>query len=215
MSGLFITFEGIEGSGKTTLIKRLVDTLSYMGADIRITREPGGSVLGTSIRKILLTPESDGLSDTAELMLFAADRAQHITEVIVPALNHNMIVLCDRFSDATTAYQGYARGIPLPVIEAVDTAARQGIEPDLTVLLDLPVEVGLPRALSRNEEGGAEEARIDNEDMAFHQRVRTGYLAISDKEKHRFLVLDATNEPARLEQQVISELKKRFPHVVV
>lgn len=215
MSGLFVTFEGIEGSGKTTLIQRLVDTLSYMGVNIRITREPGGSILGSSIREILLAPDNQGLSDTAELMLFAADRAQHITEVIAPALERNMIVLCDRFSDATTAYQGYGRGLPLPMIEAVDAAARQGIEPDLTVLLDLPVEVGLPRALTRNQGDGGREARIDNEDKTFHERVRQGYLDLAQGAPERFLVLDATGDPARLEQQVLREIRKRFPDVVV
>lgn len=214
MSGIFITFEGMEGSGKSTLIALLADTFEKKGIEVAVTREPGGTWLGKSLRKILLDPAGVPPCPLGELFLYAADRAQHVEEKIKPSLNENRVVLCDRFSDATAAYQGYGRGISLDTISLIDREARGGTTPDLTVLLDLPPEVGLRRARSRNElSGDVTETRMDDELPAFHRKVREGYLAISVGEPERFLVLDATKKPEELASSVMQELERRFPHV--
>src|SRR5512145_1232018 len=137
MPGLFITFEGIEGSGKSTQISLLRDHLIRMGRDVVLTREPGGTPIGDQVRKVLLDPANKALDPTAELMLYAASRAQHLREVIRPALASGAVVLCDRFSDATLAYQGYGRGLSVPVIEELDRIVTSGLKPDLTILFDI------------------------------------------------------------------------------
>lgn len=213
-TGLFITFEGMEGSGKTTLISLLAEMLKDRGVKITVTREPGGTFFGKRLRRILLDPAGSSLCSTSELFLFAADRAQHVEEIIKPSLAENRVVLCDRFSDATAAYQGYARGISLETISSVDGEARNGVAPDLTVLLDLPPEEGLKRVRSRHERTGDDtETRMDDELPAFHRKVRNGYLAISDGEPDRFMILNAMEKPEELASQVIQELERRFPHV--
>ena len=151
----------------------------------------------------------------AELMLFAADRAQHVSQVILPALEAGQIVLCDRYSDATIAYQGHGRGIPLDVITAVDNYARSEAIPHMTILLDLPAETGLTRARTRNKESmDSSESRIDEEEMAFHQKVREGYLMLADQEPDRFLVLDAREKPDRMAGLVMDGFRSRFPDAV-
>jgi dTMP kinase len=213
-TGLFITFEGMEGSGKSTLISNLTALLQSRGIEPVVTREPGGTSLGGELRKILLDPAGSELCSMGELFLYAADRAQHIEEVIKPALAENRTVLCDRFSDATAAYQGYGRGVSLEVISVVDREARDGVTPDLTVLLDLPPEEGLKRVRSRNERSGSTtETRMDDEQPAFHRKVREGYLALSAREPDRFLILNAMARPDELASQVIQELERRFPNV--
>jgi len=213
--GIFITFEGIEGSGKSTLLYNVAAALRRTGLDPVMTREPGGTSLGVALRKVLLNPDMENIGSMAELMLFAADRAQHVSEVILPALESCQIVLCDRYSDATAAYQGYGRGIPIDVITSVDNQARGGTIPDMTVLLDLPVEEGLRRARSRNDEApDNSESRIDEEEAAFHRKVREGYLTLARKDPERFLVLDAMNEPDRLEELVMDEFRSRFPDAI-
>jgi len=213
MSGIFITFEGIEGSGKSTLLEKAAAALRRAGVDPVMTREPGGTPLGVALRKVLLDPDMVPIGSMAELMLFAADRAQHVSEVILPALRSGRVVLCDRYSDATAAYQGYGRGIPLDVIASVDEQARQGTTPDMTVLLDLPVEKGLKRARTRNDEAlDASESRIDEEKAAFHRKVRDGYLTLAREEPGRFIILDAANAPDRLEALFMKEFSVRFPH---
>ena len=213
--GIFITFEGIEGSGKSTLLYNVAAALRRTGLDPVMTREPGGTSLGVALRKVLLNPDMENIGSMAELMLFAADRAQHVSEVILPALDSCQIVLCDRYSDATAAYQGYGRGIPIDVITSVDNRARGGAIPDMTVLLDLPVEEGLRRARSRNDEApDNSESRIDEEEAAFHRKVREGYLTLARKDPERFLVLDAMNEPDRLEELVMDEFRSRFPDAI-
>lgn len=214
MRGLFITFEGIEGSGKSTLLNNVATALRRSGQDAVMTREPGGTSLGTALRKVLLNPDMKKIDPMAELMLFAADRAQHVMQVIVPALETGKIVLCDRFSDATFAYQGSGRGIPFEDIIAVDVQARGDTKPHLTVLLDLPVETGLSRVRSRNAgNSDSSESRIDEEEIAFHKRVREGYLRLAGEEPDRILVLDALEKPDRLEKLVTDELHMRFPDV--
>ena len=187
MRGLFITFEGIEGSGKTTLMELVARSLGRRGRDCVLTREPGGTPLGLSLRRVLLDPSAAEISSTAEFMLFAADRAQHVAEVIRPALEDGSFVLCDRFSDATLAYQRYGRGIDQQAIKAVDGQARGETSPDMTVLLDLPVETGLERARQRGRSD-----RIEQEALEFHQRVRTEFLELAQREPQRITIVDAT-----------------------
>lgn len=215
MKGLFITFEGIEGSGKSTLLYNVAAAMRRSGHDPVMTREPGGTSLGVALRKVLLDPEMEKICSMAELMLFAADRAQHVEQVILPALEAGQIVLCDRYSDATIAYQGHGRGLPIEDITAVDRQARKGTAPHMTVLLDLPVQTGLLRARARNDEASdSSESRIDEEEMAFHKRVGEGYLMLAGSQPERFLVLDATEKPERLEELVMAEIRSRFPDAV-
>jgi len=215
MRGIFITFEGIEGSGKSTLLYNVAAALRRSGLDPLMTREPGGTALGVALRKVLLNPDMEKIGSKAELLLFAADRAQHVSQVILPALETGQVVLCDRFSDATAAYQGYGRGIPLDVITAVDNQARNGLKPHRTVLLDLPVETGLTRARLRNDESrDNSESRLDEEEMAFHQRVREGYLILADNEPDRFIVLDALDKQDRMAELVMDDFRSRFPDVL-
>ena len=211
--GIFITFEGIEGSGKTTLIGQVAGFLNRENIDPLLTREPGGTGLGAALRKVLLSPERAGMESMAELMLFGADRAQHVAEVVRPALAAGRMVLCDRFSEATIAYQGYGRGLPMEAVVAVDRAARGETRADLVILLDLPAEAGLSRARARNsEEAGPAETRIDEEELSFHRKVREGYLLLAKKDPGRFIVLDALQGPGELARAVFEELSRRFPH---
>lgn len=213
MSGLFVTFEGIEGSGKTTLLDLVSRNLRERDIHPLLTREPGGTALGIALRNVLLHPEGAGMEGLAELLLFGADRAQHVAEVILPALASGRIVLCDRFSEATLAYQGFGRGIPRETVEAVDRAARGGTRSDMVVLLDLPAEGGLKRARERNLRGAdPSETRIDEEELSFHRRVREGYLLIAKEDPGRFLVLDGRKKPGDLAREVITEMSARFPH---
>ena len=210
--GIFITFEGIEGSGKSTLLYNVAAALRRSGLDPVMTREPGGTSLGVALRKVLLNPEMEKISSMAELMLFAADRAQHVEQVILPAIEAGQIVLCDRYSDATIAYQGHGRGLPVEDIKAVDNQARRGTTPHMTVLLDLPVKTGLLRARTRNDEASDNsESRIDEEEVAFHNRVAEGYLMLAKSQPERFLVLDAREKPEQLEERVMIEIRSRFP----
>jgi dTMP kinase len=189
----FITLEGIEGCGKSTQTPLLVEWLKSKGYEVTVTREPGGTAIGKRIRAILLDPESRGITGLSELLLYSADRAQHISEVIEPALSAGGVVVCDRYSDATAAYQGYGRGQDLELIAGVGEFATRGLMPDLTLLLDLPVEAGLSRAISRNDANGAHrEARFEQEAVEFHERVRKGYLEIACNDPARVKVIDAS-----------------------
>ncbi len=203
MMGPFITFEGIEGSGKSTQIVLLAKYLSAHGKSVMLTREPGGTPIGDQIRKILLDPSNASLDARAELLLYAAGRAQHLAELIVPERRAGRIVLCDRFSDATLAYQGYGRGLDLGLIRSLDKIVTDGIRPDLTILLDIDVAVGLARARGRNSRGGLEaEARFENEDLSFHERVRQGYLALAKQEPGRFQIVDASPDPEAIQNKL-------------
>jgi dTMP kinase len=188
---LFITFEGVEGSGKTTQIQRLKNYFTRKGIPCRVTREPGGCPIAEKIRKVLLNPDHQEMVPISELFLYEAARAQHVKEVIQPFLKKGGVVLCDRFNDATLAYQGYGRRLNLKWIERLNRLSSQGIRPDVTFLLDCPSEVGLSRALQRNLALKQErEGRFEREEIQFHQRVRKGYLAIAKKEPHRMKVID-------------------------
>jgi dTMP kinase len=209
---LFITFEGVEGSGKTTQIQRLKKYLTQKGISCKVTREPGGCPIGEKVRKILLNPDHHEMVPTTELLLYEAARAQHVKEVIKPFLKKGGIVICDRFSDATLAYQGYGRRIDLKWIDRLNLLASQGIKPDVTFLLDCPSDVGLKRALQRNQTLKQErEERFEREEIQFHQRVRKGYLAIAKKEPRRVKVID-TREG---EERVFEKIRKIVDNLII
>jgi dTMP kinase len=203
MKGRFITFEGIEGSGKSTQILLLQQYLQSRGMRVVLTREPGGTAIGNQVRKILLDPANTALDPAAELLLYAASRAQHLREVILPALKGGMVVLCDRFSDATLAYQGYGRGLDLEMILSLDRLVTTGMRPDLTVLFDIDAAAGVARAHGRNRDRGLEaEARFENEEIAFHERVRQGYLTLVRQEPGRIRMVDASPPPEDVQKNV-------------
>lgn len=190
--GFFITFEGVEGCGKTTQIRRLSERLAAAGHATLLTREPGGCRIADKIRSILLDAENRGMVPLTELLLYAAARAQHVAEVIAPALEADTIVLCDRFTDATVAYQHCGRGIERATIEALNALACQSIRPDLTILMDCDAATGLARARSRIEAAsGPREERFELETLQFHDRVRDGYLKLAAAEPDRFLTVNA------------------------
>ncbi|PKN11674.1 MAG: dTMP kinase [Deltaproteobacteria bacterium HGW-Deltaproteobacteria-4] len=196
-----ITCEGIEGSGKSTQILHLAAHLRGQGREVVVTREPGGCPIADAIRRILLDPSNQQLCATAELLLYAAARAQHVEEVIRPALAKDAIVLCDRYIDATIAYQGFGRGLDLTLIKQLNQVASSGLLPDLTLLFDLPVAIGLGRALARNAVAMENEGRFEAESLAFHQRVRDGYLQGASQEE-RFTIIDATGIPEQVTERV-------------
>lgn len=203
MQGAFITFEGIEGSGKSTQISRLLHYLMNSGRPATLTREPGGTPIGDQVRKILLNPANKLLDPTAELLLYAASRAQHLCEVIRPALDAGRVVLCDRFSDATLAYQGYGRGLSLATIRDLDRLVTAGLRPQLTILLDIDAAAGIGRARGRNtREGLHGEARFENEELLFHNRVRDGYLDLAKQESGRIRIVDAARTPEEIQDDV-------------
>lgn len=189
----FITFEGIEGCGKSTQLRLLAARLEQQGFSVVTTREPGGSPIADQIRAILLDAGNSAMTPMAELLLYAAARAQHVEEVIVPALKSGKIVLCDRFTDATVAYQGYGRGLEMSTILELNLLASRSLRPDISILLDCPVETGLSRAKARIENSaGAREERFELEEMAFHEKVRQGYLELAAREPQRFIVVSGS-----------------------
>ena len=185
--GLFITFEGPEGGGKTTQIHRLVDSLRSQGRDVLPLREPGGTTIGEKIRALLLDLAESPMQIETEALLFLAARRELVQDRILPALQAGRIVICDRFADATLAYQGYGRGMDLAALKALNAFATVGLQPDLTLLLDLPVESGL----QRRKMDPADWNRFDAASLAFHQQVRQGYLALAGAEPGRWRVIDA------------------------
>jgi len=187
MKGLFISFEGIEGTGKTIQSKLLCEYLIKKGFKVLLTEEPGGTRIGRTIRDILLSVDNIEITPLTELFLYNASRIQHIKEVILPAIKQGMVVITDRFSDSTVAYQGYGRGIELHLINSFEHIATEGLRPDKTILLDLDVEIGLQRNKGINKED-----RIELEDITFHKRVRDGYYALAAKEPERIHVIDAS-----------------------
>ncbi len=188
--GLFITFEGIDGCGKTTQFRMLGAWLRDRGMEVVETVEPGGTAIGQQIRKILLDPANAEIQPRTELLLYFASRAQNVEQVIRPGLDAGRIVLCDRFTDSTLVYQGAGRGLDVSVVLELDLIACRGLKPDLTFLIDIDLDTSLMRAKRRNERVGASESRIDEESAAFHERVRQGYLALAETEPERFVVID-------------------------
>lgn len=205
---MFISFEGIEGCGKTTQVHRLSCRLEGLGIPVLSTREPGGTSVGREIRAILLDARNQHLSPLAELFLYAADRSQHMDEVVRPALAKGKWVLCDRFFDATTVYQGYSRGLDMRLIRLLNETATGGLLPDITFLLDCPVDIGLRRAIHRNKEQDMEgQDRFEQERKQFHESVREGYLRLSVKEKDRFIVIDATLEEKEMDAVIYAHIR--------
>lgn len=189
---VFITFEGIEGCGKTTQVGKASDYLKKKGIPFLCTVEPGGTGVGEELRNILLNKVSLRIHQMTELFLFAADRIQHVEEVILPALRSGTVVLCDRFADATVAYQGYGRELDIDVVRAVNRWASGSATPDMTILIDLPVEVGLERAKNRSVRLETPDDRFERERVEFHRRVRAGYLRLAGEEPDRFRLIDGT-----------------------
>ena len=189
---LFITFEGSDGSGKTTQMQFLTEWLQKQGYNVLTTREPGGTPIGEEIRKVLLDPEIKEIPPLAEVCLFSISRAMLVNQVIRPGLERGYIVLCDRYADSTLAYQGYGHGLDLEMLHAITALATGGLKPDLTIYLDIDVEEGLRRKLAAHKASRAEWNRLDRQEMAFHRRVREGYLQMAARKPDRWLVIDAT-----------------------
>jgi len=206
---MFITLEGGEGAGKTTQILHLAGFLTERGLKCILTREPGGTDLGKKIRALLLNPDNAGMAPETELLLYMADRAEHIRTVIRPALAEGKTVLCDRFFDATLVYQGAARGLSPEWTAQLHALVFAGLTPDLTLLLDLPPEVGLARARRQLEKGArsAQESRFEDEALAFHQRVRDGYLELARRQSDRFRVIDAAQDETRVREDIRSAVE--------
>ena len=191
MAGAFITFEGIDGSGKSTQLRMLASVLRLRGLDVVTTREPGGTSLGKRLRAALLDAQEQ-VDPLAELLLYAADRAQHVRTLLRPALATDHVVLSDRYADATIAYQGAGRGFSSELIAQVVTLATRGLQPDLTLIFDLPVATGIERTGRRTHEGVAASDRLDAESAEFHTRVREAYLQLAAAQPERIRVIDAT-----------------------
>ncbi len=198
MKGIFISFEGIEGTGKTIQSKLLYEYLTKKGYKVILTGEPGGTQIGEKIRELLLSIEHKGMTPLAELLLYNASRAQHIQEVILPAMSKGAIVITDRFTDSTVAYQGYGRGIDLNIINSIKKMVAAGLRPDITILLDLDVEIGLRRNRGINKTD-----RLELEDVEFHKRVRNGYLEIAAREPERIKLIDASKSIKQVQKKII------------
>jgi dTMP kinase len=209
---MFLTFEGIEGAGKSTIMERMAEQFRTQGLPVLVTREPGGTAFGRELRRLLLDTRSADFSIQAELLLFLADRAQHLQAVILPALSEGIILLCDRYADSTLAYQGYGRGMPLDQLTRLNEFATGGLWPDMTLLFDVPVELGLARAGARNrEEGtGVSEGRFEAERLDFHQRVRAGYLALAAEHPGRYAVVDASAPTDAVLRQALGLVRERL-----
>ena len=201
---MFITLEGIEGCGKTTQIKHLTTFFEDRGQPYVVTREPGGTAIGREIRSILLDPSSKGIVPKAELLLYLADRAQHIERLVKPCLADNKVVLCDRYFDATVVYQGYARGIDTGFIRDLHRLILEDFKPDITLLLDLEPRVGLARAWKELNSGSrrGNESRFEEEDLSFHEKVRAGYLELARMEPERFRIIDASKGEMQVQADI-------------
>jgi dTMP kinase len=210
-NGVFVTLEGVEGSGKTTQAALLAGELRRRGHRVTLTHEPGGTRAGEAIRAIFLDP-AVSLGSSAELLLVLADRAQHVREKLLPALETGEIVISDRYSDSTVAYQGYGRGIDLKLIEELNRLASGGIRPSLTIVLDCPVEVGLMRARARARGNPRGYDRFEGEQAEFHRKVRDGFLAVARAEPDRVRVIDSTRERALVGADILLAVERLVPH---
>ena len=201
----FITFEGGDGTGKSTQLQALESYLSGRGKSCLLTREPGGTSLGKLIRRLLLEVGKQPITSPTELFLYLADRAQHIREIVAPAIAQGKIVLCDRHTDSTLAYQGYGRGIDIALLQHLNDVASIGIKPDLTFLFDCPVDVGLSRIAQRHLQAASDthpEDRFEREELEFHERVRAGFLELARAEPQRFRIIDASRSVAEVTHQI-------------
>ncbi len=210
---MFITFEGIEGSGKTTQQRLLADRLRANGRTVVATKEPGGTAIADRIRAILLD-SANVIDPIAEVLLFAASRRQHTIEVIEPALARGEVVLCDRYADSTLAYQGFGRLIDLDRLRGLNDWATDATVPALTLLFDLPEEEGLTRARSRNAGAAKDEGRFEAEDLRFHRRVREGYLAMAVAEPRRYAVVSASGDVEAVFSRMMKTLEERAPELM-
>ncbi|MCD6422953.1 MAG: dTMP kinase [Elusimicrobia bacterium] len=199
-TGYFITFEGLDGCGKSTQAKLLADALEREGFKVLRTREPGGSLFSEHLRKIILDP-NHRVSPITELLLYEASRASHTDEVIRPALEKNFVVICERYSDATIAYQGFGRGLPLKKIKFIDRFATGGLKPHLTIFLEIPVERSLARIRRKKD-------RLEMENKSFYMRVLQGYRKIRKQQKKRFVVVKGTGNIKKIHERVLSAVKK-------
>ena len=208
--GFFLTIEGGEGAGKTTAIGFVKEWLQQQSLEFVETREPGGTLLAEELRALLLAPHEETISDTTELLMMFAARSQNLTENIEPALTAGKVVVCDRFTDATYAYQGGGRGIDLQKIATLEQLVQGDRRPDMTLLLDVDPEIGMARARGRAEALGGELDRIEQEAMAFFHRVRNTYLARAKQYSQQYAVIDASQSIASVKQQIASALAKRL-----
>lgn len=207
---LFVSFEGVEGCGKSTQIFLLADYLLDNNIPHVVSREPGGSKTGRKIRDILLDTTNTNLNSTAELLLYAADRSQHLSEVINPAIAEGNVVLCDRYIDATSAYQGYGRQLDSDLVDQLNAIASNGLKPDITFLITCPVEVGLTRALRRSKLESANAMRFENEDLSFHKRVMEGYEQALEDEPERIVEIAGVRPIKDVHQNIIDVLMDKF-----
>lgn len=208
--GIFITFEGVDGCGKTTQMSRLAGRLRGTGRAVLETAEPGGTPIGRKIRRILLDSANQELCPTAELLLYFACRAQNVDELIQPALDRGEIVLSDRFTDSTLVYQGCGRGLGAETVLTLDRIACRGLAPDLTVLVDIDLDTSLARARARNDAARHCETRMDEQSVEFHRRVREAYLKLAEQEKQRFRLVDGRGSVEAVERAIWEAVS---PHV--
>ena len=201
--GLFISFEGVEGAGKSTHVRMVAETLEAEGREVLTTAEPGGTPISQCIRGVLLDSKHAAMDPVTELLLYAAARRQHLKELILPALDAGKVLITDRFSDSTTAYQGTGRGLDMQLIAELDRIVTGGLRPDLTVLLDMDVEQGLER-----NRGAGKRDRLEMEQVEFHRRVREGFLTIAKAEPGRVKLIDASGSKEQVQARVMEAVRK-------
>jgi dTMP kinase len=208
LRGLFITFEGPDGAGKTTQVKAFAEALAQRGHDVLVTREPGGTAISDKIRELILDPSHREMDDVTEALLYAASRAQHVREKVLPALARGKVVVCDRFVDASMAYQGFGLGLPVHKIKEINEFATGGLVPDRTYLLDLPVAVGRERLHTR---AGLD--RIEQKEAAYHERVREGFHTLAKEHPARIRVIDANQSVEAVAQEVLADFLRWLPSI--
>ena len=203
---MFITFEGPDGSGKTTQIRLLVEWLQELGHAVALTREPGGTEIGDQIRAVVHDPSNTAIDPRTEILLYSADRAQHVAECVLPALAKGKVVISDRYADSTLAYQGYGRALDLETLQRITDFATRRLKPDLTLYLDIAPHVGL----QRRQAGGGEWNRLDAEALEFHQRVRDGYLALMSGDPDRWVMIDAARSIEEVQADIRACVQARL-----
>ena len=208
---LFVTFEGPDGSGKTTQAQLLYEYLRERGYPVFLTREPGGTGIGDQIREVLHSLENTEMLPQTEILLYSASRAQLVGQIIRPHLARGEIVLCDRYADSTLAYQGYGHGLDLQVLQVITTFATGGLKPDLTIYLDIDVEEGLRRKLAAHQAGEVEWNRMDQQELAFHRRVREGYLQMVAAEPERWVIIEASQPPDVAQRAIRAKVEAKLP----
>lgn len=210
MKGILITFEGIDYSGKSTQAKKLAGYLRRKGFKVMLLREPGGEKVSESIRKVLLSSRNTGMNPWTELLLYMASRAQLVSKIILPALRGGKVVICDRFYDSSLAYQGYGRGINKEMIESLNRVSVLGLQPDLTIMVDIPIQVFTKR-MRRND---VKKDRIEKEKIDFYRKVRSGYLKIAQREEKRFKIIDGSNEIGKVWVEIRKAVNNFFERKV-